>query len=276
MLKPAKRTKNETNTILRNISTYAQIVNSEYLNTDVINEKINATSNIEERKRLMKIKKNYLKILNFLNKSDICQYDLPELQNGKIYLSEEVFKKLQSYAKKTNSKDHEFGCYLFGKEIKNNTILFDDFNKAQPQIFTTEFNTSEEMEEEIIEKIDSKKIDCVCHVHTHPYRRGRVYSSTPSNYDLFTYAWFQEQHYNPNNRISFMGALITPPEPGKSTYNDICFIFYDRNTKSFYKITNIWHFSKNKEPIKLENKQYDNDTKKVVLLYQKNDIKTGN
>ena len=55
MLKPAKRTKNETNTILRNISTYAQIVNSEYLNTDVINEKINATSNIEERKRLMKI-----------------------------------------------------------------------------------------------------------------------------------------------------------------------------------------------------------------------------
>lgn len=132
------------------------------------------------------------------------------------------------------------------------------------------------MEEEIIEKIDSKKIDCVCHVHTHPYRGGMVYSSTPSNYDLFTYAWFQEQHYNPNNKISFMGALITPPEPGKSTYNDICFIFYDRNTKSFYKITNIWYFSKNKEPIKLEKKQYDNDTKKVVLLYQKNDIKTGN
>ena len=65
MLKPAKRNKDETNTILKNISAYAQSVNSEYLNTDVINEKINATSNIEERKRLMGIKKKLFKNIKF-------------------------------------------------------------------------------------------------------------------------------------------------------------------------------------------------------------------
>ena len=63
MLKPAKRNKNETDTILKNISTYAQSVNSEYLNTDVINEKINSTSNIEERKRELAT----IKLLGFYN-----------------------------------------------------------------------------------------------------------------------------------------------------------------------------------------------------------------
>ena len=185
------------------------------------------------------------KINNFLNKSHINQYNLPTLRNSKIVLSKKVYKTLLKLAKKSNRYQltgEEFGCYLFGKK-ESKTIYFDQISKHKSPKTKNRFNTTHRMQEEITDNMNNSNINFICHVHTHP-NNTNTYGSTPSNQDLYTYAWLQEQLSN--NDVNFLGALIAPPD-NQSNFNDICFIYYNKDNKKFYKITNIYYQNKKEE-----------------------------
>lgn len=243
MLKPERITRQETNRALNYISLLAQF-------PDKLDENLQKT---EEGKLFAR------NAVNFLKNSNIYQYELPELPNGKVILTEEIYIKLCGFATCSNffeSYKEEFGRYIFGKEIDRNTILFGSINQTQQNTSTKEFNTTLEMQQEIQTVIKNNSVDCVCHVHTHP-NSDNLYSGTPSNQDLYLYAWFQEQFNDANKDISFIGALITPTENTKEAFNDICFVFYDKTTKKFYKITDIYYLNAENKVIPLPKEKYE-------------------
>lgn len=232
MLKPNTLSKKETSDILSLISLLA----------------LNPKRIIYEEQTSSYDKYISKKINNFLNKSNINQYNLPTLNNTKIILSKKVYKSLLKIAKKTNryKTGEEFGCYLFGHK-EHNTIYFDTLSKHKSPKAKNKFKTTPLMQKEINTKMHQSNINFICHVHTHP-NNINTYGCTPSNQDLYTYAWLQEQFSI--NDINFIGALITPPDYQDINFNDICFIFYNKENKKFYKIINIYYEDNKVIPLK--------------------------
>lgn len=214
---------------------------------------------LDENKQNTKKGKEFARTLNdFLSKSNIYQYELPELPNSKIVLTEDVYRRLCGFATCSNFSEkyqNEFGGYLFGRTIDDNNILFDRVNMEVNSEEARKFITSDAMSREIERTMQDDEVNCVCHVHTHPYAKG-LFSGTPSNQDLYTYAWFQEQFNETDKNVFFMGALITPTENTRDAFNDICFIFYDKKVKRFYKITNIYYKTNDGEEVALSKKDY--------------------
>lgn len=215
-------------------------------------EILNKISSLSKKEKLTKSEED------FLGLSSIYQYELPELPNGKIILTENVYIHLCGLAASSNFFEtycDEYGCYLFGQDLGNNIVKFDLLSEKAADVSSKAFITSEEMATEVVKKIESKSVDCVCHVHTHPNTEIN-FSSTPSNQDLYVYAWFSEQFYDCPEKINYFGALITPTEETKGAFNDICFIFYNKGTSEFYKVTNIFILDKNNNLEKLSKERY--------------------
>lgn len=199
---------------------------------------------------------------NFLKESSIYQYELPDLPYGRITLSEDVYYKLKEFASLSNKNEanlSEFGGYLFGQEKGANNIYFSAYNMVKSDVHVREFNTTPEMENEVKMIMKLNNVNCFCHVHTHPNSES-CYSGTPSNQDLYLYAWFQEQYAKPGKY--FMGALITPSDDNR--FNDICFIFYDKTCRTFFKINDIYVHWKDGKIDKLPKEEVINPkTKKI-------------
>lgn len=199
---------------------------------------------------------------SLLDTSSIYQHELDELPGNCIILSNEVFSYLRELALltfSTSDRAIEYSCYLFGKEITPNNIMFTNIFKKESENLPRVAVTTLDESRKLIEFAENSIYDCVAHVHTHPKCPGSYYS-TPSNGDLYTYAWLN-YHFVPDNKtVYYLGAIITPTETqladGVSTSFDLCFIFYDKNHNNFYKATNIYYYDVNDELVALEPNNY--------------------
>ena len=90
--------------------------------------------------------------------------------------------------------------------------------------------------------------DVVVHVHTHPELGDEYASDCYSNQDLYTYGYLQKHHQYGTYYTLFIGAMLNNHN-GKE---NISFVYYDEEDKTFYKIPNIYYVKteKNKEYIK--------------------------
>lgn len=185
---------------------------------------------------------------SLLDTSSIYQHELDELPGNCIILSNEVFAYLRELSLSTfstNDRAIEYSCYLYGKEIEDNTIVFSNIFKKESENLSRVAVTTASESKKIFEFAKNSMYDCVAHVHTHPAFPGTFYS-TPSNHDLYTYAWMN-YHFVPEDKtVYYLGALITPTvvqlTDGISISFDLCFIFFDKNYNKFYKATNIYYY----------------------------------
>ena len=186
---------------------------------------------------------------NFINSillnASIYQYGLSKIPHGKVLLSNKVYNKLCEYASSSNDNDYdmiEFGGYLYGKEIEDNIIYF-EYNSLHPVVNGRgDIGTPSELSRELEEIMRYTDYDCIAHIHTHPFK-DNTYALFPSNQDLYVYAYLQEQFKVGDRDVFFLGGLITPLiQPTQDLrLNDLCFIFYDRNVRRFYKCDNIFY-----------------------------------
>lgn len=233
LLYPRELTSEEHSKIIKRISFLARYPEKLELKKDSSPKDIQL---VEKRKR-------------FLENCSIRQYSLPNMPKGKIILSKEAYARLCSYARNSNNHEKEmteFGGYLYGTEISPNEIYFIENNVTQVVRGQKVIETPEKLCKEIQRVIDESDCDCIAHIHTHPYVDGH-YSLFPSNQDLYAYAHIQE-HFNTSDKEAyFLGGLITPINSSKDNVriNDICFIFYDKNVKLFYKCSNIFYEDEN-------------------------------
>ena len=261
LLYPKKLTKEEEARIIKKISYLAR--HPEKLEED-------ENSSIKDIIRVRKANE-------FLKDCNIRQYRLSNIPNGKIILSKRAYDRLCSYAHNSNIHEREmteFGGYLYGIERNPNEIYFEENNVAKVSGGSRVLETPKKLCEEIQRVIDESDCDCIAHIHTHPYVDGH-YSLFPSNQDLYTYAYIQE-HFNKSDKdVYFFGGLITPVNSSndKVRLNDICFIFYDKNTRSFYKCSNIYYEDNEENIHPLPRKDMINkDSHGKVLLKEKRTI----
>ncbi len=190
------------------------------------------------------------------------QFDFPDLPNGRIILSEEVYARLSgdiNLCAYSGDEELEYGTLLYGKEIKPNVIYFDIPSKHDdyvPSRRVFDLNKNEkgeisDMYKELIKNINSEEYDCIAHIHTHPYIGGscRYFS----NQDLSTIKSLQTD-FQPRNggKKYYFGGLLTVGPNNTSETDEISFVFYDEKN-GWYKITTITFYLDGQEvPFKRE------------------------
>ena len=190
------------------------------------------------------------------------QFNYPELPNGRIILSEEVYARLSGVINLcafSGNNELEYGTLLYGKEIKPNVIYFDVPSKHDdyvPSKRVFDVNTNEkgeisEMYKEMIKNINSEKYDCIAHIHTHPYIGGTCRYFSNQDLSMIKALQIDFQPNDGRKKFFFGGLLTVGPENTHET-DEISFVFYDTNN-GWYKITNITVFLNGQEvPFKRE------------------------
>lgn len=165
-----------------------------------------------------------------------------------IIITDEITKKLEYLLEQTKKHSKEYGCFLYGNRLDDDTIYLteksnEDFISNKDSIDVSLNNLYE-----LRELLFNDLYDVVVHVHTHPELGDEYASDCYSNQDLYTYGYLQKHHQYGTYYTLFIGAMLNNHN-GKE---NISFVYYDEEDKTFYKIPNIYYVKteKNKEYIK--------------------------
>lgn len=167
--------------------------------------------------------------------SDIIN-DMP---NALIILSEKVYGALQGFKDVTNYLGQEIPFFLYGKEISNNVIEFDDYYTSSDDRQQTEANYNQNMKNDLQSKIDENYNNnfVACHGHSHP-DKGDFHQNFSLG-DFATYIQMNQENYVFRNRqAELIGCVVT-------ITGDINFVFYDNVSNNFYRFTNVYVKDKN-------------------------------
>ena len=166
-----------------------------------------------------------------------------------IILEDNVFDALETIDQYNIDNKEEVPFILYGYETKGGAIVFDDiycdFNKLKEASATFE-----KLEEFLYMRMqvfltDGMTNKVICLGHTHPFT-GRIsfnYSVADLCCHLFYYSYnvFSDSQYN-NKVFSLM----------KSVSNDYNFIFYDKLSNTWKKVSKVYVREKKKEFILLD------------------------
>ncbi len=162
------------------------------------------------------------------------------MPNSKIILSEEVYGSLLGIQDVTNIEKKEVPFFLYGKEVENNVIEFDNFitSSSRENRQSTEANYNEKMEKDLMDRLNNNRYNgfVVCHGHSHP--RGN-FSENFSLGDFTSYIQMnQDNQVFKTKQAELTACLVT-------STGDINFVFYDNTSDNFYRFTDV--FVKNKD-----------------------------
>lgn len=162
------------------------------------------------------------------------------MPNSKIILSEEVYGSLLGIQDVTNIEKKEVPFFLYGKEVENNVIEFDNFitSSSRENRQSTEANYNEKMEKDLMDRLNNNRYNgfVVCHGHSHP--RGS-FSENFSLGDFTSYIQMnQDNQVFKTKQAELTACLVT-------STGDINFVFYDNTSDNFYRFTDV--FVKNKD-----------------------------
>lgn len=160
---------------------------------------------------------------------------LSVIGNGVVVLTEEVYQALLLVHKLTITKNEEIPFFLFGKEIGNNQILFNQFLLGN----NNEYFYKNQLIDNLSTKIDSADTNhlVICKGHSHP-PIGLFYEHFSIG-DLASDIQFEEE--NPvfeRKKIELISCVITPSK-------DINFLYYDNKTQKFYRFSKVLVKNKN-------------------------------
>lgn len=162
-----------------------------------------------------------------------------DMPNAKIVLSNSVYEMLLAIQEATLQTNQEFPFFLYGQEIANNLIEFNEFVSVSANRSSAEASFNQTMINNLESKI--KKIlnrsFVVCHGHSHP-PIGNFYQ----NFSLGDFTSFVQM--NENNPI-FKSRKVELAEALVTSTGDVNFVFYDNLNQNFYRFTKV--FVKNKD-----------------------------
>lgn len=155
------------------------------------------------------------------------------MPNAQIVLSESVYEMLLAVQEVTNSSNQEFPFFLYGREIGNNSIEFNEFISAN----NNRQNTSASFNQSMINDLESRlknnlnKGYVVCHGHSHP-----PIGDFHQNFSLGDFTSFMQMNEdNPvfkDRQVELTSCVVT-------STGDINFVFYDNVNQNFYRFTNV-------------------------------------
>ena len=162
-----------------------------------------------------------------------------DMPNAKIVLSNSVYEMLLAIQEATLQTNQEFPFFLYGQEIANNLIEFNEFVSVSANRSSAEASFNQTMINNLESKIkeNSNRSFVVCHGHSHP-----PIGNFHQNFSLGDFTSFvQMNENNPifnRRKVELVGALVT-------STGDVNFVFYDNINQNFYRFTKV--FVKNKD-----------------------------
>ena len=161
--------------------------------------------------------------------------DISSIKDSVVVLSKEVFRKLMNLLKKCKDNKREYGCFIFGKEIEDNVVLFDTLPETYFKSNVDSIDVTQDNVRELLEVIESNCYNSIAHIHTHPNLEGAL-TRNYSDQDLYVYGYLQKRFQNKNKSINYLGGLLTTLVGDE----EISFVFYDDVLECFYRIENIY------------------------------------
>ena len=155
------------------------------------------------------------------------------MPNAQIILSEEVYQMLLAVQEVTNETNQEFPFFLYGKEVGNNQIEFNEFMSSSNNRQNAEASFNQTMINNLQNRINGNLNTglVVCHGHSHP-PIGKFHQ----NFSLGDFTSFMQMNEdNPvfkNRQVELTSCLVT-------STGDINFVFYDNVNQNFYRFTNV-------------------------------------
>lgn len=159
--------------------------------------------------------------------------------NLKIVMSEEVYTRLAGCINlcglDMGKGLHEFGTVLYGNVDENGTIYLEIPSKWDNyKLKSKSFSLSDEMLGEMLDNMEQKHYQVVCHVHTHPYFQGdfnRHYSQSDIDF-------YRELSTRFKGAIA-LGCMLSVSGNNVSNQDDISFAMVDPRTNKIYNISDI-------------------------------------
>ncbi len=182
----------------------------------------------EVKKIVSKNPQAMLKNHNYGEMTPIDSSGFSEIFGSQVILTNEVFEFLSAVQEVTSLEEKEFPFFLYGKEIDENIILFDDYYSQSSERTTTTANFSTAMIDDLTEKIKQPGI-IVCHGHSHP-EKGSFYQDFSLG-DLTSYLQMTENKPFKQREAFLLGGLVAD--------NQLKFLFYDQDANEFYRFANI-------------------------------------
>ena len=155
------------------------------------------------------------------------------MPNAQIVLSDSVYEMLLAVQDVTLSTNQEFPFFLYGKEIGNNQIEFNEFMSANNNRQNTSASFNQSMINDLQNRINGNLNNdfVVCHGHSHP-----PIGDFHQNFSLGDFTSFMQMNEdNPvfkNRQVELTSCLVT-------STGDINFVFYDNVNQNFYRFTNV-------------------------------------
>ncbi len=170
---------------------------------------------------------------NYGDQTPINANIINNMPNAQIILSESVYESLQAVMDVTIIDNQEFPFFLYGKDLGNNKIEFNEFmsssNNRQSNVASFNQDMITNLEKKITNYQDNNLV--VCHGHSHP--PIGPFHNTFSLKDLSTYMEMnQENNVFSQKQVELAGCLIT-------STGDFNFIFYDNINDNFFRFTNV-------------------------------------
>lgn len=159
---------------------------------------------------------------------------ITNMPNAQIVLSEKVYGMLLAVQDVTNYTNQEVPFLLYGKEIENNIIEFDDYKTSNGSRQSNEASFNQDMISDLQIKINDNinKGFVVCHGHSHP-----PIGNFHQNFSLGDFTSYmqmnQENFVFKSKQVELTGCLVT-------STGDINFVFYDNISNNFYRFTNVF------------------------------------
>lgn len=182
------------------------------------------------------------------------QYNFLELNNSRMFINEEIFKRLLELAKQSRKFVGEEMCILYGETLPGNNVIFTELNREidyrtegrgsnDPKKHSVGMDGDSNIVNELLNKIpelenydkSSRKVICNVHTHLSGISEGEEYR-TLSNADLNNHIEMSKI-FNKSNCDYISGIIAVDREKGNTS---LSLVWQDINKDGrFYRIENI-------------------------------------
>lgn len=180
------------------------------------------------------------------------------MPNGTIILGEEVYQSLLAVQELTLTEGQEIPFWLYGKEIGNNQIVFDQFFSQSKNRFNAKAFYGNQMINDLTLKISNNNTNnfVVCRGHSHP-QIGSYYE----NFSLGDLAG--DIQFNQDNQV-FRSKKIETVSCVVTLSGNINFLYYDNINQNFYRFNKV--LVKNKDNTYTYVNCYDNKQQNTMKI----------
>ncbi len=218
--------------ILKNLPKKFDIMKIKEMENLVMSDYAKKVYNILCRKGFhQKVHQENFTKFNYGDMTPINDELLSVIPGGTVILAPEVYEAMRALGEATGESRKEFPFFLFGHEIDDNVVFFDEFFSQSSKREETSAHFSPAMVDYLSKKLMTGNL-VVCHGHSHP-PIGQFYHYFSLG-DFGAYVKMtEENNVFRNKEAQLMGCMV-------DCDGEFKFVHYDMEQENFYRFAKVY------------------------------------